>query len=88
MSDEQLRIKEYSQALDLLEDFKKEVEAGNVMSLVIVAECTNGDMRGGTTATQNVYAVAGYMLAWALRRMSFTTFDDVRKVVSAALSGE
>jgi hypothetical protein len=74
----ELNIKEHEQAQQLLEDFKRRISSGEVMSLLIIAEGTDGSMMGGTTSTQNQFAVAGYMLSWAMRRLGFTTFDDVR----------
>ncbi len=82
MSDhEQLNIKEYRQALDLLEVIRKQVESGEVMSVLAICERVDGEMEGGTTATQNQFAVAGYMLTWAIRRLGFTNFDDVRMML-------
>jgi hypothetical protein len=80
-NDEQLNIKEYAQALELLEIIKKDVEEGDIMSVLIVCERTDGQMQGGCTATQNQYAMAGYMLTWALKRLGFTSFNDVRMML-------
>lgn len=82
MPDEPLpRIKEYDQAIELLTTVLKEVEQGNIMSVLLLAETTDGAMFGATTATQNQFAVGGFMIAWALRRMGFTTFDDIKAIV-------
>jgi hypothetical protein len=81
VNNEQINIKEYEQSLQLLEAIRKRVEDGEVLSLIVMCEMANGDMQGGTTATQNQFAVAGYMLAWALRRLGFTQFDDVRMML-------
>ncbi len=71
MLPEHLRIKEYDQAIKLLDDVRAEVEAGNIMSIAIVCETTGGEMFGGCTASQNKFALAGYMIAWAMDRMDF-----------------
>ena len=78
---EQLRIKEFHQAMDAIETLKKQVEAGEILSVLVVCERTDGEMQGVTTATQNTFAVAGYMLTWALRRLGFTNFNDVRMML-------
>lgn len=83
MTNDQLKIVEYEQAKDLLSYFTEKVEAGEIMSLTIVSELTDGNMCGGTTDTQNQYAVAGYMLAWALRRLGFVDHGDVRMMMEA-----
>ena len=79
---EQLNIKEYQESLQLLEAIKKDVENGSVLSVLILCEMADGSMKGGTTATQHQFAVAGYMLTWALRRLGFTTFEDIRMMLS------
>jgi hypothetical protein len=73
---EEFQIKEYREALELIEELRKQVEAGEVMSVLFVAERTDGQMWGGCTTTQNVFTVAGYMLAWALRRIGFIQKDE------------
>ena len=78
---EQLRINEFHQAMDAIETLKKQVEAGEIMSVLMVCERTDGEMQGITTSTQNTFAVAGYMLTWALRRLGFTSFNDVRMML-------
>jgi hypothetical protein len=88
MNVNELNIKEHSQALQLLDDFKQKVEAGEIMSLIVICEGTDGSMMGGTTATQNQFAVAGYMLSWAMRRLGFTTFDDVRMMAKVSQGPE
>lgn len=65
------KIKEYDEALQLIEELRAQVEAGEVMSVLFVAERTDGQMWGGCTSTQNVFALGGYMLSWALKRMGF-----------------
>lgn len=72
MLPEEFRIKEYDQAIKLLDDIKAEVEAGNILSVTVACETTSGDLFGGCTACQNVFQIAGYMIAWALERMHFT----------------
>lgn len=81
-STNQLGIVEYRQALELLEHFRERVERGEIMSVLIMCEMSDGSMSGGCTATQNVFGIAGLALAWAMRRLGFTSFDDVRAVVS------
>lgn len=71
MENEQLQIKEYRQAMELLDYFKQRIESGEVMSMLIICEMTSGEMAGGTTATQNVYSLAGYMMTWLMRRLGF-----------------
>ena len=68
---EEFRIKEYGQAVELIRILQEQVEAGEVMSVLFIAERTDGVLWGGCTATQNVFAVAGAMFNWALRRMGF-----------------
>lgn len=77
-NNEQLNIREFGQAVDLLDQFKGMVERGEVMSVLVICEGTDGSIFGGTTGTQNQYTLAGAMLSWALRRLGFTRFDDVR----------
>jgi hypothetical protein len=77
-----LNVKEYDQAIQLLDDFKRRVEEGEIISLLVICEGTDGGMLGGCTATQNQFSVAGYMLTWAIRRLGFTSFDDVRMVIA------
>jgi hypothetical protein len=68
---EEFRIKEYDQALKLIEDLRRQVEAGEILSVLFVAERVDDTMYGACTATQNVFAVAGYMLGWAMKRIGF-----------------
>lgn len=79
MMPDYLKIKEYDQAIKLLDDIRAEVEAGNVMSVTIACETTGGELYGGCTATQNRFAVAGYMLAWAMERLGFANTDVFQK---------
>lgn len=65
------RIREYDQAIELLDDMRKKVESGEIMSLLIMAERTDGCMEGACTASQQVFSMAGYMISWAMRRMGF-----------------
>jgi hypothetical protein len=78
---EQLRIKEYDQAMSILDLARGKVERGEVVSMLMLCEMADGTMEGCTTATQNQFAVAGYMVTWALRRLGFTQFDDVRMML-------
>lgn len=75
----ELRIKEYDEAIALLDEYKKRVEDGEIMSIVVVAECVDGGMIGARTSIQNVFAMAGYMLTWALRQMNFLQLIDVQR---------
>jgi hypothetical protein len=79
-SNEQLNISEFKEALDLLDAVREGVQRGEIMSVMVICEKTDGDLCGGNTATQNQFTVAGYMLTWALRRLGFTQFQDVRKM--------
>jgi hypothetical protein len=81
MDNDQLRIREYEQALELIEAIKQDVLNGEILSVLIVCERSDGQMQGGTTATSNQYALCGYMFKWALNRMGFTTFSDVRNMI-------
>ena len=81
---EQFQIKEFDQAISVLDAIRQGVEAGEIMSLTVVCETTDGQMRGACTATQNQFAVAGYMLTWALRRLGFAQHDDVRAFIKEA----
>ena len=83
MSKSQLNIAEYEQAQDLLGYFKEKVEAGEIVSMLVMVELADGNMCGGTTDTQNQYTTAGYMLTWALRRLGFADHDDVRMMMEA-----
>lgn len=74
-----MRIKEYDQAVKLLDDIRAEVEAGNILSVTIVCETTSGDLYGGCTATQNKFSVGGYLLAWAMDRLGFTNSQMFQK---------
>ncbi len=71
MIPEELRIQEYAQAMQLLEQFKHDIEAGEVMSLMIVAERPDGSLRGGSTAIQNIFAMYGYLQMWFTWRFGF-----------------
>ena len=68
---EQFQIKEYAEALQLLDDLRAKVESGEVMSVLAVSELVDGSMGGWCTSTQNIFAISGYMLAWAMMRMGF-----------------
>ena len=65
------RPREYDDALEMLEEMKKKVENGEIISVLILAEQVDGCMFGSTTHTQNVFAVAGYMMLWAMKRLGF-----------------
>ncbi len=71
MTAAELNLKEYKEGGDLLEAFRVRLEAGELMSLLIVAERADGQMEGGCTTTQNVFTLAGYMLYWILQRIGF-----------------
>jgi hypothetical protein len=75
----EFQIKEYDEALQLIEALREQVEAGEVLSVLFVSERTDGQMWGGCTSTQNVFALCGYMVYWALQRMGFVCNDAVRK---------
>ena len=77
---EQLNIREYKQSLELLDHFRKRIESGEILSMLIVCEQADGSMCGGTTATQNQFAVAGYMQLWAMRRLGMVGYDDLRNL--------
>lgn len=76
---QEFRIKEYDEALKLIDELREQVEAGEVMSVLFVSERTDGQMWGGCTSTQNVFALAGYMFAWAFRRMGFVCDERLKK---------
>jgi hypothetical protein len=79
---EEFRIKEYDEMTALLDDYRKKLEEGNIISLLIMAERTDGQMEGGSSQTQNVFSVCGYALFWAMRRMGFMKEEwenDARK---------
>ncbi len=75
----ELMIKEYGEAIQLLEDLKKKVEAGELMSILAVGELTSGDMYGACTSSQNVFAMAGYMFSWSMMRMGFVRDPSLLK---------
>ena len=75
---EEFRIKEYDESIKLMDELRTQVEAGEIMSILVVAERTDGHLWGGCTSTQNVFALAGYMLAWALRRMGFVYDENLK----------
>jgi hypothetical protein len=77
-----LKIQQFDESMQLLDYTREKLLQGEIMSLLIISELTSGDMEGSTTATENVFGVAGYMMAWAMRRMGFTQFRDVRKMIS------
>ena len=74
----QYKIKEYDEALELIAELKRQVEAGEIMSVLCVTERTDVLMGGSCTSTQNVFAVGGYMMCWALKRMGFVQDDELR----------
>jgi len=76
---QEFQIKEYGESMALIDELRKQVEAGEVLSVLFVAERTDGDLWGGCTSTQNVFALAGYMLAWALRRLGFVCDEKLKK---------
>lgn len=76
---EQLQIKEYAESLQLLDELRAKVEAGEVMSILAVSEMVDGSMGGWSTSTQNVYALYGYLLSWAMLRMGFMWSEKLKK---------
>lgn len=68
---DELKIVEYEQGVKLLDDIRRELDAGEIMSIVIIAETTGGEVWSGCTRTQNVFMLAGAMLAWACSRLGF-----------------
>lgn len=80
-SRDQLNISEFRESLDLLSAIREGVERGEIMSIVVVCELTDGSLCGGTTATQNQFAVAGYLIKWAMRRLGFADHNDVRAML-------
>lgn len=76
---EQFRIKEYAESLQLLDDLRAQVESGEIMSILAVSEMADGTMRGWSTSTQNVYALYGYFLSWAMIRMGFVHDERLKK---------
>lgn len=81
MNNDQINIKEYQEAKDLIKELSDRVDRGEILSMLVLSEMTSGDMLGATTSTQNQFAVAGYMVLWAMRRLGLTTFDDVRMMM-------
>ena len=77
---ESYQIREYREALALLDYLKERVERGEVMSILAVCEDTDGTMSGSCTATQNTYAVFGYLLSWAMIRMGFVQDEKLKKI--------
>ena len=75
----ELRIKEYDQAVELLDDLRRRLDLGEIMSILAVVECADGGMSGSCTATQNVYALYGYALSWAMARMGFLHSEELKK---------
>jgi hypothetical protein len=76
---EELRIKEYGEAVKLLDELRKMVEDGEVMSVLAVVEMADGGMGGMSTATSNVYALYGYLLSWAMIRMGFSHVEESKR---------
>ena len=76
---EEFRIKEYDEALQLLDDIRGQVERGEVMSVLAVMELADGTMGGASTATTNVYALYGYLMSWGLLRMGFLYSEESKK---------
>lgn len=75
----EFQIKEYTESLQLLEDLRAKVEEGEVMSILAVSEMSDGSMGGWSTSTQNIFAISGYMLAWAMLRMGFIRDEALLK---------
>lgn len=72
------RIKEYGEALQLLDDLRKQVESGEIMSILAVAERTDGAMQMASTGTQHVYSLFGYMFACGMSRMGFVQDEKLK----------
>jgi hypothetical protein len=76
---EQFQIKEYAESLQLLDELRAKVESGEVMSILAVSEMADGSMGGWSTSTQNVYALYGYLLSWAMLRMGFVWDEKLKR---------
>lgn len=76
---EEFRIKEYDQAIKLIDELRGQVEAGEILSVLFLCERTDGHMWGGCTATQNVFSMCGYMMMWALKRIGFVHDETLKK---------
>jgi hypothetical protein len=71
MNLDDLQLPEQKQMLDLIAELKASVEKGEIVSIIAVAECSDGSMWGSATACQNVFAVCGYLQYWIARRLGF-----------------
>lgn len=72
-----LNLKEYDEMIELLDHVRADVEAGQLISILILSERVDGDLQGGCTSIQNAFAVAGYMLTWALHRIGFVRHENI-----------
>ncbi len=79
MLPEHMRIKEYDQSVKLLDQLREELDKGNIMSILIVAETTGGELWSGCTKTQNVYMLAGGLMSWAMTRLGFENNTQYRE---------
>ena len=72
------QTREYRECLELVTDLHGRVEKGEVVSILVVTEDSDGLMSGSSTSTENKYALFGYVLRWAMVRMGFVC-EDVKK---------
>ena len=75
---ENFRIKEYDESIQLLDELRGQVERGEVMSILAIAERTDGGMQGSSTGTSNVYGLFGYMFSWGMMRMGFIQDEKLK----------
>ena len=78
MQDE-FQIKEYRESIQLLDDLRARVESGEIMTILAVAEMTDGSMAGWYTSTLNVFAMCGYIMSVAMIRMGFVQDEKLKR---------
>jgi hypothetical protein len=64
------RARSNQQSIDMLEKALAEALAGNILSVCVVAERTDGSMMQGFTECGNIYTMGGAIVSTGMRRMT------------------